>query len=257
MRIAHISDSHIVDPIENNVLSYQRLNNLDICINDINNLSPLPDVVVHTGDITHNGHKKEFHLAFQKLKKLNVKYFLIPGNKDKSKNFLSFFNQKFNLLVKNNDYVIYSINEFDIKFVFFDTIDPSSNSGHLNEKKINLLREELNLYINSPVIIFMHHPPFDFILNNKNYNKFNEKSAILKLQEIFINYNNICNIFSGHIHRNVENLIEKITCKTVAPTALDLRFGNYPDHLLHSINYNIYDYNNNFELKTIEKWLKI
>ena len=65
MRIAHISDSHIVDPIENNVLSYQRLNNLDICINDINNLSPLPDVVVHTGDITHNGYENEFHLAFQ------------------------------------------------------------------------------------------------------------------------------------------------------------------------------------------------
>ena len=29
----------------------------------------VPDVVVHTGDITHNGYENEFHLAFQRLKK--------------------------------------------------------------------------------------------------------------------------------------------------------------------------------------------
>ena len=52
MIIAQISDSHI-DP--NSDKLEDRLNNLLCVVDNINNLDPSPDLVIHTGDVVHNG----------------------------------------------------------------------------------------------------------------------------------------------------------------------------------------------------------
>ena len=52
MIIVQISDTHI-DPEDLKVLS--RILELERCVSDINRIDRSPDVVIHTGDIAHNG----------------------------------------------------------------------------------------------------------------------------------------------------------------------------------------------------------
>jgi hypothetical protein len=39
------------------------MRDLELMIADINGLDPIPDVIVHTGDIVHNGDPQEYALA--------------------------------------------------------------------------------------------------------------------------------------------------------------------------------------------------
>ena len=74
MRIIQISDSHIAHDIP------QRLRDLDDCVAAVNAESP--DLIIHTGDITHNGLAIEYTAARRSLDKLNTSYCVLPGNKD-------------------------------------------------------------------------------------------------------------------------------------------------------------------------------
>ena len=75
--IAQISDTHLLCPskaIETNIAK-QRINNLESCVDSINNLDPQPDIVIHTGDITHSGTVEEYKIADSILKKLKQRVF--------------------------------------------------------------------------------------------------------------------------------------------------------------------------------------
>ena len=57
MIIAQISDTHIaLDTAD----ADQRIRDFERTIADINALDPAPDVIVHTGDIVHNGRQDEY-----------------------------------------------------------------------------------------------------------------------------------------------------------------------------------------------------
>ena len=66
MIIAQISDTHIALDTPD---ADQRIRDFELAIADINVLDPAPDVIVHTGDIVHNGRKDEYGLAVATLAK--------------------------------------------------------------------------------------------------------------------------------------------------------------------------------------------
>ena len=70
LQIVQISDTHISNDVP------QRLNDLEQCVNVINNLPTQPDIVVHTGDISHDALAQEYHNARQQLDKLKAPYFV-------------------------------------------------------------------------------------------------------------------------------------------------------------------------------------
>ena len=60
MIIAQISDTHLTLDTPD---ADQRMNDFASTIADINALDPAPDVIVHTGDIVHNGRANEYARA--------------------------------------------------------------------------------------------------------------------------------------------------------------------------------------------------
>src|SRR5258707_10219798 len=66
MIIAQISDTHLaLDTPDAN----QRIRDFALTVVDINALDPAPDVIVHTGDIVHNGRQDEYAQAVATLAK--------------------------------------------------------------------------------------------------------------------------------------------------------------------------------------------
>ena len=67
MIIAQISDTHIDLDIPDRA---NRLRDLERCVAAINRLDPGPDVVIHTGDLVHNGKPAEYESVTQILRNL-------------------------------------------------------------------------------------------------------------------------------------------------------------------------------------------
>ena len=81
MLIAQLTDTHITVPQNKNENCYVKLEALQKCVLQINDLDTLPDVVIHTGDLCHNGHKDEYKLAKSVMDELKVPYFVTAGNR--------------------------------------------------------------------------------------------------------------------------------------------------------------------------------
>ena len=65
MIIAQISDTHIFLPLNNNEqrISEKRIQNLKECVKGIKSLRKTPDVILHTGDVTHHGKIEEYKIV--------------------------------------------------------------------------------------------------------------------------------------------------------------------------------------------------
>src|SRR4029077_20945437 len=79
MIIAQISDTHIA---LDSPAAHQKIRDFELTIADINVLDPAPDVIVHTGDIVHNGRQDEYRQAVATLAKARAPVYVLAGNKD-------------------------------------------------------------------------------------------------------------------------------------------------------------------------------
>ena len=88
MIIAQISDTHLaLDTAD----ADQRIRDFTRTIADINGLDPAPDVIVHTGDIVHNGRQDEYTEARAILAKARAPVYVLAGNKDDRANLRAAF----------------------------------------------------------------------------------------------------------------------------------------------------------------------
>jgi Icc protein len=83
MIIAQISDTHIALDTPD---SDQRIRDFVLTIADINALDPAPDVIVHTGDIVHNGRQDEYAQAVATLAKARAPVYVLAGNRVTGRN---------------------------------------------------------------------------------------------------------------------------------------------------------------------------
>jgi Icc protein len=88
MIIAHISDTHLALDTSD---ADRRTRDFALTIADINALDPAPDLIVHTGDIVHNGRRDEYAQAVALLAKARAPAYVLPGNKDDRANLRAVF----------------------------------------------------------------------------------------------------------------------------------------------------------------------
>ena len=88
MIIAQISDTHVA---LNTRDADRRIRDFEVTIADINALDPAPDVIVHTGDIVHNGRQDEYAEAVAVLAKARAPVYVLAGNKDNRANLRNAF----------------------------------------------------------------------------------------------------------------------------------------------------------------------
>ena len=74
MIIAQISDTHIALDTPD---ADQRMWDFERTIADINALDPAPDVIIHTGDIVHNGRQDEYAQARPRSRKARAPVYVL------------------------------------------------------------------------------------------------------------------------------------------------------------------------------------
>ena len=216
MRIIQISDSHL------SLEKPERARELEACVRYINTIEPQPDVVVHTGDVAHDGHIEEYALARELLNELSAPYFVMAGNRDNRANLIQTFADGEHLRL-DMPFVQYSVDAFDVQLVMADTMSTTSNKGNLCESRRAHLRELLKQDASKPTILFLHHPPFLVGVGPepRNFEDWSIAEALL----IELNgHDHIRGIFCGHVHRAFETSVGEVPARVVSCVVSDLRW---------------------------------
>lgn len=213
--IAQITDTHIV-PKNNHwkdIVEARTSQRLKKVIMSINSLSPKPDLVIHTGDITDKGDLDSYLHAKELLEELEIEYFLTCGNHDNFNNLKQVFSHH-NYFLDHN-FAHYVIDYLSLRIIVMDTQVAGESYGKLCEIRkewlINVLQSS-----QKDTILFLHH--FPVRVKDEIFNQMNLLNST-ELENIISQYNNVLGLYCGHSHYGAAGLFSGKMCWLSPSTA--------------------------------------
>jgi 3',5'-cyclic AMP phosphodiesterase CpdA len=226
MIIAQISDTHIALDTPD---ADQRIRDFERTIADINALDPAPDVIVHTGDIVHNGRQDEYARAVAILAKARAPVYVLAGNRDDRANLRAAFSP-FGYLAPESRFIDYAIEAYPVRLIAVDTLSISSNKGDFCPERAGCLVDLIDAETTKPVAVFAHHPPFEVPVGPDPLN-FETPEMMARLRETLQHSGRVVAVFSGHVHRGTAGHVGSIPATVMPSIATTLRKGEYPAHM--------------------------
>lgn len=159
MLVAQISDLHVAPDdsfmrrfVDSNVL-------LARAVEYLNTMTPRPDVVLATGDLTDHGTADEYVMLREILGELDVPLFIVPGNHDEPDTLRTVYGTP--RYVGDARTFDYCIEDFPVRLVAVDSTTPGRHDGDLDAPQLLALDALLREQPDRPTLCFMHHPPFE------------------------------------------------------------------------------------------------
>lgn len=225
MIIAQISDTHIALDAPN---ADQRISDLALAVADINALDPLPEAIVHTGDIVHNGRLEEYARAAAILATARVPVYVLAGNKDNRTNLRQAFSP-LGYFAPDFDFIQYAIEIHPVRLIALDTIS-SGNKGDFCGERLRHLTRLFEAEMAKPIAVFSHHPPFE-VTEGPEPLHFEDRDAMARLRSALRHSGRVVAVFSGHVHRAASGDVGGIPGFVIPAIATALRHGRYPADL--------------------------
>ena len=159
MRIAQLTDPHIVghgDLLHGNIDSGKRLSD---AISVVNNMEPAVDVILLTGDLVEKPDDAAYMALQEILKECQSPVFLIPGNHDSRASMHAKFGDT-HMYPCSKDCAQYDLNDHAVRLIALDSVWEGNELPEFGEDRADWLTNALNQEPNKPTLLFIHHPPF-------------------------------------------------------------------------------------------------
>jgi 3',5'-cyclic-AMP phosphodiesterase len=225
MLLAQISDLHIKRP---GALAYRRVDTAAYfirCVDALNALEPRPDAVIVTGDLVDQGEPEQYDYLKTLLAPLQIPYYLLVGNHDDRAALRACFAEKSELF-DGGDFVQFAFDVGPLRVLALDSIVPGASHGDLCDTRIAWLAAQLDAARGKPVLVALHHPPFDSGIGHMDRVRL-APAAAQKLATLLARYPNVERVICGHVHRPMfTRFAGTIASAVPAPAhqvALDLR----------------------------------
>ncbi len=235
MIIAQISDTHIALHAPD---SAQRIEDFRAVIRDINAQDPAPDLIIHSGDIVHNGISEEYAKATEILSEANAPVYAMAGNKDDRENMREAFSSA-GYLDPKSDFIAYSIDTKPVRVIILDTLCATSNMGDFCQNRAKHFVKMIEAEPKTPIAVFCHHPPFE-VTEGPDRIHYENIEAMELLRQTLHHCGRVMAVFSGHVHRATSGFVETIPASVVSAVATTLRRGEYPEHMKNRPVYQIH-----------------
>jgi 3',5'-cyclic-AMP phosphodiesterase len=235
--IAQISDTHLALDTPD---AERRRCDFASTLGDINALDPPADVIVHSGDIVHNGRHDEYALALVLLATARAPVYVLPGNKDDRANLRTAFSAG-GYFAKGGDFIDYAVEDFPVRLIALDTLSPGKGRGDFRREQADNLIKLIDAERNKPIAVFTHHPPFEVTVGPDRFH-FEDAESMARLREALQHGGRVIGIFSGHVHRAATGQAGRIPASVVPCIATTLRKGDYPPPMKTRPVYHLHRY---------------
>jgi 3',5'-cyclic AMP phosphodiesterase CpdA len=174
----------------------------ELAVEMINGLPQRPDLVLFTGDLTHDTEERDVHVQrmkqFQEIsKKINVPVIkCVPGEHDAGLDngalYREFFGESY-----------YSFDHRGVHFVALDNV--SRAKPEIGSDQLAWLKKDLARFLKTaPIVVFTHRPLFDL---RPDWEWFTSDGD--DVMNVLSDYDNVTVLY-GHIHRDDEHQTGKV-----------------------------------------------
>jgi len=220
MRIAQLSDTHILAPGSDDSVADLRAECLRRAVADINEQGP--DVVVFTGDTVQHGAQEEYDRLRALLSPLEAPLYLVPGNRDDNEVLRNAFADK-PCLRTDSEFLHYAIDDHEIRLIGLDSTATAERKGHFCAARQGWLAERLAEQPHRPTLLFIHHPPFD--VGDHYVGGYRHPEEAAALAAIVRRHAQVVGLLCGHVHWLVEREWAGTQARIMPSIAVDVRKG--------------------------------
>ena len=220
MLIAQITDLHIGFDRDNpHELNIRRLN---LVIDQINAMTPRPDLLIVSGDLVENGDDQRAYRHMEALvKRWQGPMLWAVGNHDSRTGFREVLPE---VPTDDNGFIQYEAEHGGLRFVIIDTLDVGRHGGMVCEARAAWLKARLREKKDMPTIIVMHHPPVDTGIEWMSALSCEE--WVQRVAKVITPAKQVVAVLAGHVHRPIATGFagkRLVVCASTAPlVALDL-----------------------------------
>lgn len=236
MMIAQLTDTHLLSLRSAQPLARRRAEDLRRCVADINRLNPLPDAVIHTGDLVHEGDPEAYALARDIVSELVPPFYPIPGNCDNRAALADTFGKAV-CMPTHCAFVQYAVDDFPLRLVGLDTQGTIGHEGDYDDERMGELGALLGTEMEKPTALFMHHAPFAV---GKESPAFRVRATADRLAREIARHSQVIRVFCGHRHGSSSGAVGRALGTTAPATAIDRREGSFPSAMTDNPIYEVH-----------------
>lgn len=185
-------------------------------------LSPRPDLVIVSGDLTEHGHPEDYAALATLLAPLPMPVYAVPGNHDRREPMRAAFDHAG--FLPQQGPLNFTIDAGSLRIVGLDSLVEDRSHGALLPATLAYLDTALSAAPDRPTLVMLHHPPFACGIGHMDEMRLLEGAE--ELGRILSGHRQVQRLITGHVHRPVLFSFAGIPCQ-IAPSvahqvALDL-----------------------------------
>ncbi|WP_428649151.1 phosphodiesterase [Roseibium sp.] len=197
--IAHMTDLHL----RPRGLACYRVSDTNMfaerAIRSLLSLTPKPDALVITGDLTDGSDPREYAVGRELLSRLDMPVYLIPGNHDSTDGMREAFADFPGISETREGKISYRVDIGGTQLIALDTHMPGRPQGELGTEQLAWLDSTLRS-ATKPALIALHHPPALSGITHMDNIGLVDAAA---LAEVIAPQAHVERLICGHLHRPI------------------------------------------------------
>jgi 3',5'-cyclic AMP phosphodiesterase CpdA len=189
----------------------------------LNALTPAPDVIVVTGDLTDHGGTEEYANLRAILAAARMPVFVIPGNHDSREGLRAAFAADGYL--PGEGFLHYAVEGYPLRLVALDTHIPGEHGGLLCAERLDWLDRTLSDAPTQPTLVMMHHPPFPTGIEHMDHHALHDPA---EFAAVVRRHAQVERVLCGHLHRTIDHRFAGTIAGTCPSTAHQLVLDTTP-----------------------------
>jgi 3',5'-cyclic AMP phosphodiesterase CpdA len=113
--------------------------------------------------------------------------------------------------------VQYSVSIGEIQLIALDSVEQGKSGGRLCQKRLDWLEMQLHEHAGRPVVIALHHPPFQTLIGHMDRIGLSEGAQAL--ENLIAGHPQVERIICGHLHRTIYARFGRTVVSTAPSTA--------------------------------------
>ncbi|MCT9000604.1 phosphodiesterase [Chelativorans intermedius] len=199
-KLIWLTDLHLVEPDREWPAGVDPLRRLRACFEEIEAQHADADRIVISGDLIQIRSPGAYRILRDELEATRTPYRLLAGNHDDREALLSVFPEA----GQHDGFIQYAEAVGDARILYVDTVaQDGKHHGELCPARIRWIAEQIELAGDKPLLVFLHHPPFDIGVPALDRLRLLDADVLAALLQ---KRRGPTHLFCGHVHRNASGL---------------------------------------------------
>lgn len=229
MILVQISDTHLDQPGHYAYGRYDTAASLRRAIAMINALTPQPDLVLHTGDVTMHATAELYGLFRRMMSALQAPWYVIPGNHD-DRDLLRAACADRDWMPQDGAFLHYVVDAVPVRIICCDSVMAGEIEGELCPERLAWLAARLDESPTQPTIIAIHHPPFASGMTGSSSKGLVQGGPALAA--LLRRHSQVVRLIAGHVHRPITTLFAGTIAATAPTTCYSFGLDMGPERVL-------------------------